>query len=247
MNSVVEVVKAEVIALAVETNFVVTTPDLAKGASDALGKIKTLSKQLEQARKDELAPVEDQIRTINAKYTEPRDLLFAAERTLKGALLTFRAGEEKRLEDERKAAAAAALQERARLEEQARKQRAQAAVQADKLQAKGHEERAQAVREAAELQATATEHVAQLVAAPVTASAPTKLDGTSVREIWRAKVVDPKVFLANLLESPYDLIEVVEFKASGLNKLAGTLKGKMDTVLPGSISWPESVVAARAK
>jgi hypothetical protein len=246
MNAL-EAVKAEVTALAIVPDYKVTVPDEAKGASDALGKIKTLAKQLEQARKDELAPVEDQIRTINAKYTEPRDLLVNAERVLKGALLTFRQSEERRLEGERRAAEAAAVQERARLEEQARKQRAAAAAQAQKLEAQGKSERAEAAREAGELQATATEHVAQLVAAPVTASGPTKLEGTSVREVWKAKVIDPKAFLEALLASPYDLNEVVSFSQSGLNKLAGTLKGKMDTVLPGSIAWPESVVAARAK
>ncbi len=246
-GDVIETVRAGVQALSIEKDYKVVTADAALSANEALGMIKTLEKQLEASRKAEVEPLNEQIRTINAKYTDPRDLLFNAERVIKGALIVFRDVEHKQLEDKRRIEAEAATKERGRLEEQARKQREKAAAEAAKLEAKGQSERAQAALALGELQAGATEHVAQLVTAPVSTAAPTKLAGSSFRQVWYGKVTDPKTFLLALLSSPYNLSEVVAFKDAGLKKLAGTLQDKMDKVLPGSIAWPEDQIAARAK
>jgi hypothetical protein len=247
VGDVIETVRAEVTALSIVPDFTVTSRDEALAANLALGKIKALEKQLEAARKKERSPVEEQLRDIDAKYFEPRELLYEGEKVIKLALVVFRAAESKQAAIQRQIEAEAATKEKARLEEQARKQREKAEAEAAKFRGKGQEERAQAALELGEQQAGATERIAQLVAAPVTEQAPTKLPGSAFREVWYGKVTDPRVFLAALLASPYDIDEVVSFKDAGLKKLAATLKSKMDSVLPGSISWSEDIVAARAK
>jgi hypothetical protein len=246
--SLVAYAQRKVSDLKIVEGFKVSQRQDALAANLALQVVKTFQLDLEKARKAELAPLNEKIKDVNAKYTEPRAILESAEDVLKGALLEFRKQEEQRAEAERLLNAAAQAREKAKLEEEARRERERAKVKAAALLHVGKEEQARAVLETAEQSAAAKERVAGMVAAPVTNLAPTKLPGTSFREPWLAEVVDTRAFLRALCESDYDLDQVVSFKQKGLNQLASMLKSRMDEVLPGSISWPNPTLAAgRAK
>jgi hypothetical protein len=245
--SLVAFARRKIDDLKIVEGFKVSGRQDALAANLALQVVKTFQLDLEKARKAELRPLQDKAKEINSKYEEPGSILGKAEEVLKGALLSFKKEEEQRAEAQRLLDMAAAEREKAKLEEEARRERERASVKAAALLTVGKEEQARAVLETAEQSAAAKERVAGMVAAPVSPLSPTKLPGTAFRETWQAKVVDTRAFLRALCESDYDPEEVVAFKKLGLNKLAGMLKGKMDEVLPGSISWPADSVAARAK
>jgi uncharacterized membrane protein YqiK len=195
----------------------------------------------------EIRPLNNQIKAIREKYREAEDLIQAAEATLKASLLEFRNAENRRLEQQRRIEQEAAAKERARLEEEARKIRERAEAEAAKLTAQGRDAKAEAVLSVAESRAQATESVAQMVAAPTKPAETTALTGMSVRETWKAKVTDMPTFLKSIAASPYDIEDVVQVKPAGLDRLAKTLKDKMEKVLPGCIAWKEESVAARAR
>jgi hypothetical protein len=246
-STAIDTVRAEVQALAIIKDYAVASPLEAVTANEALGKVKLLGKALDAAKAGELAPLNEEVKKIRERYRGAEELLVDAEATLKRALVGFRLAEDKRLQDERRAQIELATQERARLEQQARREREAAAARAAKLELQGKAEQAEAVVQAAETRAQAAEQTAQLVAAPPPAAAPTKLDGASMREVWRAKIIDSRQFLVALSNSPYDPETVVAFKQAGLDALAKSMKSRMETVLPGSIAWSETSMAARAR
>jgi hypothetical protein len=242
----IEIAKREVTALNINTDFKVATAEDATAAAIDLGVIKGLHGRLEDERKERTRPLNEQIRSINAEYQGPRDLLISAEETIKRALLEFRGAEQKRIEEARRTELKVAAEERARLEQQAREERERAERKAADLMTKGKIEQAEAVRQQADLSAAAKERTAALVAAPRGApDVPTKLGGTSFRKVWKAKVTNTREFLAGLLKSPYAVEQIVTIEQRQLDKLASTLQDKMDTVLPGAIAWQEEGVAAR--
>jgi leucyl aminopeptidase len=239
--------KAQVTSLAIVENYEIQSIVEAHSLAQTLQKIKGLSKQIAEAKDAERRPLNDALKLISGRYKEAEDVLERAEATIKGSLLFFQREEDKRIADERRAAAQAAAAERARLEEAARKERERAEKEAEALRAKGRDEKADAVMQVAESKARAQETVASLVAAPVKPMEPTKFAGVSTRKKWVGKVDDPVLFIQSLAKSPYPLAEFVDFNQAALNRLAGSLQGNMDRVLPGCIAWQEDIVASRSK
>jgi hypothetical protein len=246
-GTAIETVRKGVLEPNIIEGYKIETSEDAQGANEQLGKVKGLAKTLEEAEQAERRPLNTKLKEISAKYRDAKDMLEQAEAVLKHAIARFAVDERKRLEDQRRQQALEAERERARLEQEARKTREAASARAEKLEQQGNVERADAVRAVAEQQATAKETVAAMVAAPTKPAEPTKLAGTGIRRVWRAKVDDKRQFLAALAASPYDLDDIVEINAAALNRLAASLKLNMSKTLPGSISWEEDQVSARAQ
>jgi hypothetical protein len=245
-GNAIDVVRQEITALKIEPGYRIAGAIEAVGANDALGKIKGLNKRIAEAKAAEVEPLNAQIKAVRERYRDAEALLLNAEDTLKRAILLFRKEEQARLEAQRIADETAAAKERARLESEARKEREKAEARAAALRAKGQDEKADAAIQVAETSASAKEAVAAMVAAPVGAAEPTKLTGSSVRELWKGKITDLSAFLAAIAGSDYDIEDVVQINQAGLNRLAKTLKGNMSKVLPGSVAIREESLSARA-
>jgi hypothetical protein len=246
-SNAIDVVRREVLALNIDPNYRIGSAFEAVSANDALSKVKTLNKIIVDAKSAEIVPLNEQIKEIRDRYRDAEGLLLQAEEALKGALVTFRQEENKRIALEKKAADEAAAKERARLEEEARKEREKAAIAAEKLRAKGQVEKADALIATTEATSRGKETVAAMVAAPTKAAEVTTLAGASFREVWVGKVTDLPLFLQSLSKSSYDISEIVTINQAALNRLAKSLKGNMDKALPGAIAWPEQNMAVRTK
>jgi len=246
-STAIAIARQQAIALAVNPDFKIDNPDMARWAGDSLGKIKGLLDRMDEERKARTAPLREQINTINCEYTDPNGLLWEIEKKIKAELLGFRNAEEKRLEEQRRLELKAAEQERARLEQQAQQDRDAAAKRAEKLREQGREAQAASVLRTGEANAQAKERTAALVAAPMQATAPTKVAGVSVRKTWKAKVTDLRKFLTALAGSAYKIEEFVTINQRPLDRLAASLQDNMDEILPGSIAWEDEGIAARSK
>ena len=247
-ETAIQVVTRQITELAIVEGYRITSMPEAQGANEALGKVKALAKMIDAAKMAERAPLNEKLKAISAAYIPAETLLEQAETTLKGALIAFKNAEEKRLAEERRLAAEAAIAERARLEDAARKEREAAEKKAAALQAQGKDEKAQAVLQAAASSAAAKEAVASMVAAPAKPVAAPKFAGASFRKVWKAKVVNWPVFLKALADSPvYSIEEFVQANEGALNKLAASMKDRMDKAMPGTISWEEDSMGARSK
>jgi hypothetical protein len=243
----IDLVKAEVTALAITPDYKIQSGEEAQGANDALATVKVLIKRLAEAKDAERRPLNEELKRISGKYIEAEIVLEEAERTLKRSLIAFKNAEEKRIAEERRIANEAALKERARLEEEARVEREKAEAKAAKLREQGKDERADAVQAAAESSSRAKETLASLVAAPIKPPEATKLAGASFRKVWKAKVVDMPKFLKALADSHYPIAEFVEVNQAALDRLAKSLQGNMDKALPGTIAWEDEVMGSRSR
>jgi hypothetical protein len=239
-------VEREITALAIVPDYRIASLDEATGANEALGKVKSLMKAIAARKDTERRPLNEQLAAISQQYKPAELLLEQAENILKTSLLTFQKAEQKRLEEQRRIEAEAAQRERAQLEEDARKEREKAEAAAEKLREAGKVEQADARLAVAESQARAKETVASLVAAPTKPVEAPKFAGLSTRKKWVAKVVDVPLFLKSLPDTPYPPAEFVTVNQTALNRLAASLQGNMDRVMPGTIAWTEDIVSARS-
>lgn len=246
-NTAIELVQRQITELAIVEGYVIKGMEEAQGANEALGKVKSLSKMIAEAKDGERRPLNDQLKAISARYAPAEQLLSQAEMTLKSSLLTFQRTEERRLAEQRRIEQEAAAKEKARLEEAARKEREAAEAKATKFREAGKDERADAVLATAESSARAQETVAAMVAAPSKPVEAPKFSGMSVRKVWKAKVDNMPKFLAALANSHYPIDEFVTVNQAALNKLAGSLQKNMDKAMPGTFAWEEEVVGARAR
>jgi hypothetical protein len=246
-STAIAVARQQAIVLSVNPDFKITSAPQAHDAGENLGKIKGLLDRMEKERKARIEPLRDQINTINSEYTDPNTLLWEIERKIKAELLVFRNAEQARIDEQRRLELITAERERVRLEQQAQQDRDAAARRAAKLQEQGREAQAASVLRTGEANAQAKERTAALVAAPMQATAPTRVAGVSVRKTWKAKVVDLRVFLGALATSPYKIEEFVTINQRPLDRLAASLQDKMDEVFPGAIAWEDEGIAARSK
>lgn len=137
------------------------------------------------------------------------------EKTAKSALITYqRREEEKRLAEQRRLQAEA--------DERARKEAERLAARAEKAELSGKTEKAEVLRE------QAAEVVAPVIQV---ASATPKVEGASVRKIWRARVVDPQ-------QVPREFLIVNE---KALEAYAKATKGAVS--VPGVEFYEESSLA----
>lgn len=206
--------------LAAAKLIVVKTTEQANEAKLELDNIKSISKAIEENRKELVTPLNNQVSEINGAYKKPKEFLDAAEKIIKDALLGF-TREQERLEAERQA----------KLEEAARKEREKLYAQAQKAEAKGKVEAADVLRE-----------TANLVVVPITQST-SKVAGISVRKLWNADVEDKAAFIKAALNRP-DMMALILIDEVKLGKLAVALQGSL--VMDGVVVYQKDSISSRA-
>lgn len=245
----VEALRQRITDLSIVPDYKIDSAPEAVAANDQLGAIKKIGKDVEAAKRAELAPIAQQEKEIREKFRPLEALLEQAERTVKGALLGFQRAEQQRLADEQRARAAAAAAEQARLQEQARREREAAEAKAAKLREQGKDERAEAVLAVAEQNAAAKEQVAAVLpAATAVSTEPTKLAGLSVGTVWTGEVVNLRAaVLALAADETVDLGAILSIKPAGINALAKVYKDKLGAKYAGLRGVPVDRVGARAR
>lgn len=188
-------------ALREAESITIRSPSQLMAADETLKGIKRKWKEIEAARKSLLAPLDEGRARIQAFFKPPLDFLAKAESVYKGKIMDYQA-------EERRIAQEVARKEAERL----RKLNEAKAKRAEK---RGDDEAAEELRE-------------QPIIVPM--AAPTKLEGTSTRDLWRADLVDIRDLCAAIAagKAPADL---VQFNQSAGNRLATALKDAAD--VPG--------------
>ena len=206
--------------LRVAREFVIDTPEMLDTAADELKKIKAKSKDLEDQRKRMTKPLDDSKKQIMDFFRGPLQFLADAESAIKRAMLTFSREQERKRQE-----AEAAAREKARKEQERLEARAKAAAE------KGQEEKAEQLMQQAES-----------VPVPIVPQAAQAPAGISMRETWRAEVVDKMALIKAVAagEVP-DLVLIVDMKV--LNAQARALKSALR--YPGVQAVSEQTVAAR--
>lgn len=192
-----------------------------EAAATQLATIKSKAKELESQRKAITKPLDDAKRQVMDLFRQPLQFLSDAEGVIKQGMAAFTREQERlRLEQQRKA------------EEAARKERERLERRAAKAAEKGQEDKA------FELQAQA-----ETVHPPVVAFEKPQARGVSVRQNWKAEVVDFQALVRAVAEgkAPARLLKVDQTE---LNKLAKALQDELS--YPGVRAYAEDVVAARS-
>lgn len=164
-------------------------------AADELAKIKAVSKQIDEKRKDITKPLDDEKKRVMDLVRPVTEALAGVEVALKNGLLEYTS------EQERKAQLAAAA-----AAERQRKDSEKLETQADKAEAAGKVERADALREQAS--------TAVFAAPAPSITATPKVTGLSTRKIYSAEVTS----LTELATAAIAR-HLVEFAAGDANKL----------------------------
>lgn len=185
-------------------------------SGEFLKQIKSVSKILDDARKDITKPLDEAKKRVMDFFRDPLDQLSAAEGILKRAILGYQQEQEKiRREEEQKAIS------RAKAEEE-RKRRA-LEERAVKAEESGNTAKAELLRERAD-----DVYVPTIVTAPVIE----KVKGISTKKVWKFRIKDesqiPREYL--LINEPM------------LNKIAQATHGKIP--VPGVEFYQEDVLSA---
>jgi len=203
----------------------VMSPDSRTAAMEFLRSVKAAQKRVTEF----FSPIVEAAHTAWKQTTTSRasllDPLDAAERTVKRAITTYDAEEDrKRLEEQRRLQAQA--------DEEARRERERLEKQAAKVKTPEKKE-------------ALLEHAAAVVAPVVTIAAPERQAGEATRTNWKAKLTD-KTALLTAAASGHDLAaSLLIYDESAANRLAKTLKGSI--TIPG-IEWcQEHVLSVKAE
>lgn len=188
-----------------------------ESAAAVLRSVKDMAKSLEEARKRITTPLDNAKKAVMDLFRPPTLVLEIAEKKIKETMIAYTNEQERirfeREEKLRKQAENEETKKRAALEEKARKAREA-----------GNEEKAdQLEQKAAEVH----------VQAPVLASTVQKVDGISMKQNWKARVID-----ANKV--PREYLVVDEQK---LNQMAKATKGSLS--IAGVEFYAEDVLASR--
>lgn len=187
-----------------------------QNSGEFLKQIKTVSKILDDSRKEITRPLDEAKKRVMDFFREPLEQLSSAETVLKKALLSYQQAQERiRLEAERKAIAEAKAEE-----ERKRKVLEERAAKAEE---KGQEAKAEMLREQA-----------SDVYVPTVVSAPNveKIKGLSSKKVWKCRITDeakiPREYL--VINEPM------------LNKMAQATHGKIP--VPGVEFYQEEIISA---
>lgn len=233
-ENAVDLYRAKITALQVVEGYQIATPAEAEVVAGQLKSIHTLGKDVEAAKRADLAPIAEMEREVRAKWAPVEQLAAKIKGTAQAVLGAWQMQEQRRIAEENAARARAAAAERARLEEAARREREQAEAKAAKQAESGKEEKAQATLHAAEVSAQTKLQAAALVEAAMPKVEAQALGGVRMAETWEPTVVDIRKALAALVADEFvDLESLVEFKKSGLNALARQYKDKLAAKYPG--------------
>ena len=195
-------------------------PMYAIAATD-LQTIKTISKQVEEARTALKKPILDAGRAVDAFFKAPLDWLATAETSIKRSMLAFKQDMDRKAAVEQAARDKVAREERERLEADAR------AAAAD-----GKVEEAEAIRATADV-----------ISAPVVSIGQTKASGISTTKRWKARVIDQAALLAHIAAHP-ECIEWVTINEGAINRYVTATSGRVP--IPGCVLGQEEGISARA-
>jgi hypothetical protein len=243
--------------LARAVGIVITTTGEYADAADVLKGIKAFAKEIEEARKAAVSPLNEVVKGINDAYREPATRAAKAEKALKDALLAYDRDQERQRQEReaelrrQQAAEQAKLRQETEAREAAERERARKAREKAEAAAKaaaeaGRAERAEAIleqariAEAARVAAAAAEAEAKREAAAMMPQAvvvhqePPKVAGLSRRKVWKWR-------LKNKVDLPEMYKDVNEAK---INKVVRALGP--DTDIPGIEVYEEVGLASSA-
>lgn len=198
----------------------IETTEQLQSSSAMLTAIKTRQRDMAELRLSITRPLDEAKKRVMEVFKPALDRLGNAEQTIKGAVLTYSQGVERKRREEQ-----------ARLEDDAERERLRLAALAERQEEAGHEDRAEASRQRAET-----------VAAPTVARAPAPAGAVHIRTTWSAEVVD----LAELVRACADgkaPLALLQPDMPSLNAMARTQKERFD--IPGVKAVAEQGVAAR--
>lgn len=231
-------------ALAVATEYRVTTQGEYSAAGEELTRIKAAQKRLDETRKSLTKPLDESKKRIMDFFRAPAEKLADAEKAIKGACIGYQQEQERIRREEQRMAEEAARKERDRLErlriaaeQKAREKEAELRRQAAEANAAERakiEARMQADADRAAAKQSELEERAAAVMAPVIHREAPKVEGISTRTVWKFRITD-----ARKLPPQYTLPDEVKIR-----KVVQALKG--DTIIPGVEVYAEESMAARA-
>lgn len=260
-------------AVAEAKDIVIDSNLLYEEAGGTLAVIKGSIKKIEEAKESLLKPVREVDRAIRALFDPALAVRKEAETTIKRAMLTYSAEQERKAQEARRQAEEVARREREKLEAQAAAERARAdqeaaekrrkAEEADKQQqaaiaagnaraaataaaaaAKAREE-ADAKEAAGMRQQAALSERAQLVSAQPEEVETAKVKGASIRKKWKARVTDKATLVAFIGQNP-QFLNLIEVDESALNKMAGAMEKNLESTLPGIEVYQEAILGSRS-
>lgn len=199
----------------------ITTAEEMAASGDLLKTIKGRQKALSDLRLSITRPMDAAKKRVMELFQPAVDRLATAERTVKGAVLTYTQEQERLRREIQAKLDAEAEQERLRLLEAAEEHRG--------LAQSG--------------QAEALEHEAAAVQAPTVAPAETARGAIHVRVTWHAEVTNLAALAAAYAEGE-QAVELILPNMAVLNGLARTQKGDLN--IPGVKAVSEEGVAARS-
>jgi DNA polymerase III alpha subunit (gram-positive type) len=156
----------------------IVSPEAYEDAGALLKTIKGALRQIEAQRTSITAPMNEALRNANAQAKIAAAPFEAAEKRIKGAMISY-ADEQERLRQA----------EQRKAEELARREREKLEAQAAKAAASGKVDKAEQLEERA-----------AAVVAPVINREPPKVAGVSTREVWKFEVTDPSLVPRQYLE-----------------------------------------------
>jgi tetratricopeptide (TPR) repeat protein len=235
----------------------VTTRGEYEDAADLLKAVKAFAREIEDARKAAVEPLNAQVKTINDSAREPAARAKEAEAALKKALLAYEQEQERQRQEReaelrrQQAAEQARLRQETEAREAAERERARKAREKAEAAAKaaaeaGRAERAEAIleqariAEAARVTAAAAEAEAKREAAAMMPQAivvhqePPKVPGLSRRKVWKFRIDD-------VTKLPPEYLIANEKRIGAVVKALGE-----DANIPGVTVYAESVMAASA-
>jgi chromosome segregation ATPase len=244
------------------SDYIIDSPELYQAAAEDLQRVKSLAKNVEDARVSITGPLDKAKKAVDALFKGPKDYLAQAEAKLKSAMLTWdneqeriRKEEERRAEETRRAEQARIAAEQRAREEEARRQEEEArrleeearaaaaagnAQQAEQLQQQAQEKAHAAEDAAADAHALAT--TAEVITMPVTTQQ------TKVAGVHTSKTVDFEVTslheLVKHVGAHPELLNLVTFDSV---KLRAYVRGLgMNCQLPGVRVFEKKGISARA-
>jgi hypothetical protein len=243
--------------LASACGVVVTTPGQYAETADILKSVKAFAREIEDARKAAVEPLNTEVKKINDAYREPAARAKEAEAALKKALLAYEQEQERKRQAReaelrrQQAAEQAKLRQETEAREAAERERARKAREKAEAAAKaaaeaGRAERAEAIleqariAEAARVAAAAAEAEAKREAAAMMPQAivvhqePPKVPGLSRRKVWKFRIDD-------VTKLPPEYLIANEKRIGAVVKALGE-----DANIPGVTVYAESVMAASA-
>jgi len=221
-----EEIQSEVAPVVAQANGLIVTD--AGQYESAAGFLK-LVKSAQRRVKEHFEPMKTAAHAAHAavctRERETLDPLAAAEKTVKGRMITWHQEQERiRLAEERRLQAEA--------EARARKERERLEREAAKL--KTDELREQRMEEAQQVVAPAV-HVAPVAPA---------VKGQSIRKTWRAKVTDPQAAIAAVMQWP-DWQAYVTINEGEFNRFAARTKGQVP--VPGVEFTEDSILSSTGR